>query len=652
MKLLFFSGLASLFLFLSFVFSLSHALNSDGLSLLALKSAITTDPTHIFSTWSEYDSTPCHWPGIKCNPQNKVTEISLSKRGFNGYIPSEIAQILSLQKLCLSYNNFTNPIPLSLFNDNTSSLLSLDLSHNSLTGSVPNEIRNLRNLCFLDLSSNLLNGSLPDKLSELQSLGGTLNLSHNLFSGAVPTSYGNFPVRVSLDLRYNNLTGKIPQTGSLLNQGPTAFSGNPNLCGFPLQVQCPEAQNPNLGINPENPRNPNVAGSSFTDGVNRRESGGVGISVISVISGVCFVVGVVFASLWLIRKRGTRRGDGKKGKEENKEEKREEGEEQNGKFVVLDEGFVWDLEDLLRASAYVVGKSRSGIVYKVVVGRGSGVVEPTVVAVKRLSEGDGSWRFKDFDAEVEAIGKVEHPNLVRLRAYYFASDEKLLVSDFIKNGSLYNALHGGPSNTLPTLSWAARLKIAQGIARGLLHIHECSPRKYVHGNLKSSKILLDEDLLPYISGFGLTRLTSGAKPSNSASKRQSSSHIIVSPGMGLSTAFSVAYKAPEARVSGSRFTQKCDVYSFGIIIMEILTGQLPDAGPENDGKGLEGLVRKVFREERPLSEIIDPALLHEVYAKKQVIAAFHIALNCTELDPELRPRMRTVSESLDRIKSQ
>ncbi|KAK6945345.1 Serine-threonine/tyrosine-protein kinase, catalytic domain [Dillenia turbinata] len=277
-----------------------------------------------------------------------------------------------------------------------------------------------------------------------------------------------------------------------------------------------------------------------------------------------------------------------KGKEENKEEKREEGEEQNGKFVVLDEGFVWDLEDLLRASAYVVGKSRSGIVYKVVVGRGSGVVEPTVVAVKRLSEGDGSWRFKDFDAEVEAIGKVEHPNLVRLRAYYFASDEKLLVSDFIKNGSLYNALHGGPSNTLPTLSWAARLKIAQGIARG----------------------------------------------------------------MGLSTAFSVAYKAPEARVSGSRFTQKCDVYSFGIIIMEILTGQLPDAGPENDGKGLEGLVRKVFREERPLSEIIDPALLHEVYAKKQVIAAFHIALNCTELDPELRPRMRTVSESLDRIKSQ
>lgn len=86
--------------------------------------------------------------------------------------------------------------------------------------------------------------------------------------------------------------------------------------------------------------------------------------------------------------------------------------------------------------------------------------------------------------------------------------------------------------------------------------------------------------------------------------------------------------------------------------MELLTGRLPNAGPENDGKGLESLVRKVFREERLLSEIIDSALLSEVDAKKQVVSVFHIALNCTELDPEVRPRMKTVSESLDRIKLQ
>lgn len=88
------------------------------------------------------------------------------------------------------------------------------------------------------------------------------------------------------------------------------------------------------------------------------------------------------------------------------------------------------------------------------------------------------------------------------------------------------------------------------------------------------------------------------------------------------------------------------------MLLEILTGRLPDSGPNDNGKGLESFVRKVFQEERPLSEIIDPYLVHEVNAKKQVIAVFHIALGCTELDPELRPRMRTVSESLDRVKLQ
>lgn len=181
-----------------------------------------------------------------------------------------------------------------------------------------------------------------------------------------------------------------------------------------------------------------------------------------------------------------------------------------------------------------------------------------------------------------------------------------------------------------------------------MYIHEHSPRKHVHGNMKSSKILLDDDLQPYISGFGLNRLVSAtSKYTSSSSKKLNSINSTL--GMTIPAATNV-YLAPEMRVSGSKFTQKCDVYSFGIVLLEILTGQLPDAGPENDGKGLEAFVRKAFREERPLSEVIDPKLLHEVHAKKQVVSAFHIALNCTELDPELRPKMRTVSEGLDRIK--
>ncbi|GLT39704.1 hypothetical protein SLA2020_138810 [Shorea laevis] len=625
--------------------SLGSSLNPDGLSLLALKSAIESDPTRSLVSWSESDRTPCHWAGIICT-NSRVTSLTLPNKGLTGYIPSELGLLDSLTQLNLSHNNFSKPIPSHLFNAKNLNLV--DLSHNSFSGPVPPEIRTLKSLTHLDLSSNLLNGSLPESLTELQSLTGALNLSYNRFSGEIPASYGHFPVMVSLDLRNNNLKGKVPQVGSLLNQGPTAFSGNPGLCGFPLEVECPGAQNPGIAIKPENPQNPRGPDSSFPDVGDDGRKAKTGSVAIPLISGVSLVIGAVSISVWLFRrKRGLTEGKMEKEIKENQFD--EEG--QNGKFVVLDEGFNLELEDLLRASAYVVGKSRSGIVYKVVTGRGPVVVGNTVAAVRRLSDGDATWQFKEFQAEVEAIGRVNHPNIVRLRAYYYANDEKLLVTDFIRNGSLHSALHGEPSENLPPLSWAARLRIVQGAARGLMYIHEHSTRKYVHGNLKSTKILLDNELQPYISGFGLTRLVSSTSKFASSFTKKLNSSQTISVGSRI-TSPSNYYLAPEARISGSKLTQKCDVYSFGIVLLEVLTGREPDAGQENDGKGIASLVRKVFREERPLSEIIDPALLKEVYAKRQVVAAFHVALNCTELDPELRPRMRTVSESLDRLKSQ
>lgn len=627
--------------------ALTSSLNSDGLSLLALKAATESDPTNSLKSWSEIDSTPCHWRGIACT-HGRVTSLSLPNRGLTGYIPSELGLLDSLIVLSLAHNNFSKLIPSRLFN--ATNLLSLDLSHNSLSGPIPAQISALKKLTHLDLSSNLLNGSLPEPLADLESLTGTLNLSYNSFSGQIPASYGRFPIMLSLDLGHNNLTGKVPQAGSLLNQGPTAFAGNPELCGFPLQTQCPEAENPSI-IPTENPQDPRNLNSGFPYAGEASEKQRNESVMVPLISGVSVIIGAVSVSVWLFRRKWVS-GEGKTGKVQKETAAEVDEEGQKGKFVVVDEGFNLELEDLLRASAYVVGKSRSGIVYKVVVGRGSCVATTTVVAVRRLSEGDATWRFKEFENEVETIGRVHHPNIVRLRAYYYADDEKLLITDFIRNGSLYSALHGGPSSTLPPLSWAARLQIAQGTARGLVYIHEYSPKKYVHGSLKSTKVLLDDEFQPYISGFRLIRLVSGTpKFHNPVSKKQNSN---VGTSMVVSK-FSPSpnvYLAPEARVPGSKFTQKCDVYSFGIVLMEILTGRLPDAGPENDGKELESLVRKVFREERPLAEIIDPALLKEVYAKKQVVAVFHIALNCTELDPELRPRMRSVSESLDRIKLQ
>lgn len=423
---------SSIFLCMSFCSSLS----SDGLSLLALKSAVDNDPTRVMTHWSESDPTPCHWSGIVCT-NGRVTSLVLFGKSLSGYIPSELGLLDSLNRLDLAYNNFSKTVPVRLFE--ATKLRYIDLSHNSLSGPIPAQIKSMKSLNHLDLSSNHLNGSLPESLTELGSLVGTLNLSFNQFTGEIPPSYGRFPVHISIDFSHNNLTGKVPQVGSLLNQGPIAFAGNSHLCGFPLQTPCEEIEIPNFVTAKPELQKPNPSVISKDDDAKEKKQQITGSVTVSLISGVSVVIGAVSISVWLIRR--------KRSSDEYKTETKattvvsefdEEG--QDGKFVAFDEGFELELEDLLRASAYVIGKSRSGIVYRVVAAGSSS----TVVAVRRLSDGNATWRFKDFVNEVETIGRINHPNIIRLRAYYYAEDEKLLITDFISNGSLYSALHGKP----------------------------------------------------------------------------------------------------------------------------------------------------------------------------------------------------------------
>lgn len=208
---------------------------------------------------------------------------------------------------------------------------------------------------------------------------------------------------------------------------------------------------------------------------------------------------------------------------------------------------------------------------------------------------------------------------------------------------------GQPSTSL---SWSTRLKIAKGAARGLAYLHECSPRKFVHGDIKPSNILIDNEFQSHISDFGLNRLISisGDNPSSSSGGFMGGALPYFK---SVPTERSNNYKAPEARVPGNRPTQKWDVYSFGVVLLELLTGKSPELSP-NTSTSLEipdlvRWVRKGFEDEKPLSDMVDPMLLQEVHAKKEVLAVFHVALACTEADPEVRPRMKTVSENLERI---
>lgn len=492
--------LFSLF-FLHFQFlEFSVSLSPDGLTLLSLKSSI--DDASVFSNWNENDPTPCSWSGISCMnitgfPDPRVVGIAIAGKNIRGYIPSELGSLVYLRRLNLHNNNLYGSIPDQIFNAtslhsiflygnnlsgplppsicNLPRLQNLDLSNNSLSGSLPDSLKNckqlqrlilaknnfsgeipagiwpeLENLVQLDLSANDFKGPIPNDLGELQSLSGTLNLSYNHLSGKIPKSLGNLPVTVSFDLRNNKLSGEIPQTGSFANQGPTAFLNNPQLCGFPLQKSCKgstDSQQETQNSAPDSDKNKK-----------KGLSPGLIVLISAADAAAVAIIGLIIVYIYWKKKdsnggcscTGKRKfGENEKGKfcpcvcingfrnedSEVEDQDRAENGKGEGELVAIDKGFTFELDELLRASAYVLGKSGLGIVYKVVLGNG------IPVAVRRLGEG-GEQRHKEFVTEVQAIAKVKHPNIVKLRAYYWAPDEKLLISDFISNGNLANALRG------------------------------------------------------------------------------------------------------------------------------------------------------------------------------------------------------------------
>ncbi|BAF24102.2 Os08g0506400, partial [Oryza sativa Japonica Group] len=429
------------------------ALNTDGLALLALKFAVSEDPNGALSTWRDADNDPCGWSGVTCvdGGGGRVAGVELANFSLAGYLPSELSLLSELVTLSLPYNQLAGQIPVAI--TALQKLAALDLAHNLLSGQVPAGIGRLVSLSRLDLSSNQLNGSLPPAIAGLPRLSGVLNLSYNHFTGGIPPEFGGIPVAVSLDLRGNDLAGEIPQVGSLVNQGPTAFDDNPRLCGFPLKVECagekedPRIPEANGGMNP---------GAAAAVGRPPRRRSSPTVPVLAAIVVVAIVAGVILQ--WQCRRRcaaATARDEEKESAKDKSgavtlagSEERRSGGEEGEVFVAVDDGFGMELEELLRASAFVVGKSRGGIVYRVVPGHGP------AVAVRRLSEpddGDGGsdsgWRRRRaFETEAAAIGRARHPNVARLRAYYYAPDEKLLIYDYLSNGSLHSALHGDATN--------------------------------------------------------------------------------------------------------------------------------------------------------------------------------------------------------------
>ncbi|KAK6911171.1 Leucine-rich repeat-containing N-terminal, plant-type [Dillenia turbinata] len=585
----------------------------DADALLKFKQSLVH--TGALNNWdpskSPCNGTKANWNGVLCT-NGYIWGLRLENMGLSGVIDLDaLARLPYLRTFSFMNNDFSSPLPDM---KKLGKLKSFFLSNNRFSGEIPdNTFAGMRSLKKVYLANNNFTSKIPSSLASLPKLL-LMRLDGNHFEGQIP-EFQQKGLRI-VNLSNNNLEGPIPQ--NLQKQNASFFSGNKNLCGPPLE-RCEAARK--------------------TEAPADTKPLKAALILLAILLGLVLLVAVIIIGIYIVKRRMNRtehlRLQSSLGNQSNSPSPKTrtpraattEHAKSTKKADSMKLSFVnkekdtFDLQDLLTASAEVLGSGSCGASYKTLIMSGEALV------VKRFKQMNKVGR-EEFHEHMRRIGRLNHPNLLPLVAYYYRRDEKLLISDFVDNGSLASHLHGNHNAEKPALDWPTRLKIVKGVARGLLYLHNELPTLAVpHGHLKSSNVLLDQSYEPLLMDYTLAPVIN----------TEYIHHLLV------------AYKSPDF-VKHRQLTRKADVWSLGVIILEILTGKFPTfyltQGNANDAE-LKAWVNTIARE----NEVFDEEMRNTMNSQAEMRKLLKIGLACCEESVESRWEMEEVVEKIEEVNS-
>ncbi|KAL8154037.1 hypothetical protein V2J09_011797 [Rumex salicifolius] len=639
----------SLDLFLLFVILSAIASNSalplpvDAQALLDFKSKADLHNLLLFNASSLH----CTWPGVKCaSPaSDRVVRFVVGGVPLGGVFPADsLTRLDQLRVLSLQNVSLSGPIPdLSAL----ANLKSFFLDHNSFSGDFPPSISSLHRLRTLDFSYNNLSGPIPSWLTRFDRIS-SLRLEFNRFNGSVPAL--NQSSLLTFNVSGNNLSGAVPLTAVLKKFGASAYALNPGLCGEIADRECnlklPHSD-PSSAARPPNGaigQNVDLQGAELAHAGEKRRRYrhhsevvilGFSVGVLALIASlICVAIGIKRRHRKEKSKSGSAFGVGSAAgdiaavvaevmrTEEEREVKVKTVEEgikaaKSGSLLFFaGEAPPYTVQQLMKASAELLGRGTVGTTYKALLDDSR-----LIVCVKRLDArkvaGAGNEAFL---RHMGLVGGLRHPNLVPLRAYFQEREERLLVYDYQSNGSVFSLIHGTKSARAKPLHWTSCLKIAEDVAQGLSYIHQT--KSFVHGNLKSSNVLLGSDFEARLTDYCLTALANNSSLFEEEEDPDSS-----------------GYKAPEVLDSTHKQSTKSDVYPFGVLMLELLTGKPPSQHPYVAPKDM-------MRWMRNTREAMDD----DGDEESRLAMLMEVGIACRVKKSEQRPTMWQVLKMLQEIK--